>query len=215
MSIEANAIEVLDHWYNSLELYQDNLPAKGSIGAAMHILSRLRTEFDLRIESHVAGGEAQITGLSAGTLRKLFLEFGETRELTSVGGRSNRGARGDVSLLLTALVPLRLESFASDKRNAVLIAMQRHIVDKYVSRFFAVKRVKATFDINDATWRFVNTILLNAKKSGKAGAVAEYLVGAKLAIRFPQKSIRNKRFSTSDAQGGFEGTSRSAARYFI
>ena len=94
--------------------------------------------------------------------------------------------------------------------------MQRHIVVGYVSRYFAVKRVKATFNINDATWLFVHTILENAAKSGKAGAVAEYLVGAKLAIKFPNKEIRNKRFSVSDARWfcrGLRGRQNRVPRY--
>ena len=153
----------------------------------------------------MADKEAQITGLSASALRKLLGKFGETRALSAIGGRSNRGARGDVALLLAALEPLRLESQPSEERIRILTAMQRHIVDSYVSRYFALKRVKATFDVNNATWHFVNTILENAAKSGKAGAVAEYLVVAKLAPCYPKKEIRNKRFSTSDVQGGFAG----------
>ena len=42
MSLETQAIEVLEKWYGSLDLYQDKLPAKGSIGAALHVLNRLR-----------------------------------------------------------------------------------------------------------------------------------------------------------------------------
>ncbi len=205
MSLLANAIDVLDVWYKSLVLFQDKLPAKGTIAAALHVLDRLQAEYDLRISSHVAAGEAQITGLSSPALRKLLARFGETRALSAVGGRSNRGGRGAISLLLASLEPLRLEALPDEMRREILTAMQRHIVVGYVSRYFAVKRVKATFNINDATWLFVHTILENAAKSGKAGAVAEYLVRAKLAIKFPNKEIRNKRFSVSDAQGGFAG----------
>ena len=205
MSLEEEAIEVLDGWYNALDLFQDKLPAKGSIAAALHVLERLQTKFDLQIGSHVAGGEAQITGLSSSALRKVLAKFGETRALSAVGGRSNRGARGAIAILLAAIEPLRFEKLPDDERTLILSAMQRHIVEVYVSRYFAVKRVKATFNANDATWRFVNTILLNARQSGKAGPVAEYLVGAKLALCFPKKEIRNKQFSTADVQGGYAG----------
>lgn len=203
--METDAIQVVDDWYSDLDLYQDRLPAKGSIAAALHVLNRLRSSYDLSISSHVAGGEAQITGLSAAAIQKVLAEFGETRTLSAVGGRSNRGARGDIAKLLDAMAPLRLERMDESRRIAVLKAIQQHIVTKYVGRYFAVKRVKATFNINTTTWRFIQTILDNAKASGKAGAVAEYLVGAKLTIRFPNKAIRNKRFSTSDVQAGFAG----------
>ena len=79
MSLLANAIDVLDVWYKSLVLFQDKLPAKGTIAAALHVLDRLQAEYDLRISSHVAAGEAQITGLSSPALCKLLARFGETR----------------------------------------------------------------------------------------------------------------------------------------
>lgn len=203
MSLEESAISVLDGWYSGLETYQDKLPAKGSIGGSLHILERLRVEYALDVAAHVAGGEAQIRGLSAGAVRKLLARFGEGRALSSIGGRTNRGARGDIAKLLAAMKPLRLEGESDDVRNHVLEAMQRHIVTKYVPRYFAAKRVKAAFDTNAATSRFIAGIIENARASGKGGAVAEYLVGAKLALLFPEKQIRNKRFSTADV--GFEG----------
>lgn len=205
MSIKEDAIKVLDDWYTRLEVYQDKLPARGSVGAALHVLNRLRNEYQLDIAAHVADGEAQITGLSAGSVRKILEDFGEKRPLSAVGGRSNRGARGDVARLLERMRPLRLERVSESVRNKTILAMQKHLVAEYVSRFFAVKRVKALYDAHAATWRFVQTILDNARGSGKAGAVAEYMVGAKLALRFPDQSIRNKRFSTSDTQSGFAG----------
>lgn len=205
MSVTAEAIRVIDEWYAGLDVYQDRLPAKGTIAAALHVLQRLRTDYTLDISAHVAGGEAQITGLSATAIKKILAAFGETRVLSAVGGRSNRGARGDIGLLLDAMQPLRLERQSAETRDTVLVAMQQHIVTEYVSRFFAAKRVKSTFDPASATEHFIEAILMNARESGKAGPVAEYLVGAKLSLRFPGKEIRNKRFSTSDVQGGFWG----------
>ncbi len=205
MSLEASAIRVVENWYANLDLYQDKLPSKGSIAAALHVLNRLRSNYDLDIASHVAGGEAQITGLSAGALRKVLAEFGEARVLSAVGGRSNRGARGDVAKLLDEMRPLHLERRPEPERIQVIAAMQRHIVVNYVGQYFAVKRVKATYDRNASTWKFIHTIIENARASGKAGPVAEYLVGAKLKLRFPDKVIRNKRFSTADAQAGCAG----------
>jgi hypothetical protein len=205
MSLESRAMDVLRDWYSNLHRYQDNLPAKGSVTAALHVLGRLRREYDLNVASHVAEGGSQIAGLSAASLRKTLTEFGETRQLTSVGGRSNRGSRGDVAALLAAMQSLQLDSKTLAARQDVLTAMQRHIVNEYIAVYFALKRVKATFDPNSATRQFIHTILNNAKETGKAGAVAEYLVGAKLQLKFPDENIRNKRFSTADVQSGHCG----------
>jgi hypothetical protein len=204
-SSESRAIQVLDDWYSRLELYQDRLPAKGSIAAALHVLNRLQSDYRLDISAHVAGGESQIAGLSATSLKKVLVEYGETRTLSAVGGRSNRGARGDVAALLAAMEPLDLETKPKVDRVRALKAMQQHIVTEYVPLYFSVKRVKAIFNINDATWKFIHSILENARQSGKGGPVAEYLVGAKLSLRFPGKEIRNKRSSESDVQAGYYG----------
>ena len=93
ISLQSVATQVLDDWYSRLDLYQDKLPSKGSIAAALHVLNRLQSDYNLEISAHVAGGESQITGLSAASLRKVLAEFGETRAMSSVGGRSNRGTR--------------------------------------------------------------------------------------------------------------------------
>lgn len=199
------AIQVVDEWYASLHPYQNDLPARGSIAAALHVLGRLRNDYQLDIASHVAGGQAQIVGLSARGLKSILAEFGETRPLSSIAGRTNRGARGDIAALLAAMRPLQLEQQSESVRVGILKAMQQHLVTAHVSLFFAVKRVKAIFDPSAATAQFIDAILENARQSGKAGSVAEYLVGAKLACRFPTKTIRNKIASVSDAQGGFAG----------
>ncbi|MBC7782258.1 MAG: DUF4928 family protein [Burkholderiales bacterium] len=205
MPLIAEAIQIVDEWYASLDLYQDRLPSKGSIAAALHVLNRLRDDYELDIAAHVASGEAQITGLSANALKRLLSEFGESRILSSVGGRSNRGARGDVAKLLESMRGLGLTEQPVEIRVDVLRAMQQHIVANYVGLYFAAKRVKALFEPSSTTERSIGIIIENARQSGKAGPVAEYLVGAKLELRFPDKLIRNKRFSTSDTQGGYSG----------
>lgn len=205
MSVADEAVRVIDHWCSSLRKYQDQLPAKGSIATALHVLGRLRVDYRLDITAHVADGEAQITGLSTRAVKTILAEFGETRALSAVGGRSNRGTRRVASSLLSAIRPLNLEELDQATRDQVLRAMQQHIVTNYVSQFFAAQRVKALFDPSTTSSRFIDAILENARSSGKAGPVAEYLVGAKLACRFPNIPIRNKRFSTSDAQAGLAG----------
>jgi hypothetical protein len=101
--------------------------------------------------------------------------------------------------------PLDLGAEPEVDRVRVLKALQQHIVREYVPLYFSVKRVRAVFDINDPTWKFIHSILESARESGKGGPVAEYLVGAKLSLRFPEKEIRNKRSSESDVQGGYYG----------
>lgn len=205
MSPDDRAISVLVEWYDRLDRYQDRLPAKGSIAAALHVLNRLCDDYQLTLDAHVAKGGMQITGLSAKSVAEILQRFSETRTLTAVAGRSNRGGPGDVRKLLEAMKPIGLDQLSAKRRIAVLQAMQEHMVKRFIPPYFAARKVKAAFDPSAATARFVRFILDEARDAGKAGAVAEHLVGAKLALLYPGKSIRNKSFSTSDAQGGHEG----------
>jgi hypothetical protein len=205
MSKRSEARRALDEWYERLDRYRDKLPAKGSVAAALVILRRLSETFDLDIANHVSGKGAQITGLSGKAVQNILTEFGETRVLSAIGGRSNRGTRGDMEGLLDTIAPLGLENVSADERRAILRAMQQHVVEHYVPRHFAVERVEAPFDPAEATYGFIGGLLDNARASGKAGPVAEYLVGAKLAFLYPQKNIRNKQFSTSDTAGDHGG----------
>lgn len=205
IALEAQAIRILDDWYESLDLYQNKLPPKGSIQAALVVLNRLRENYDLSISAHVSEKEAQIAGLSGASVKKILAEFGETRILSTIGGRSNRGARGDVARLLEAMESLKLAEQPTELRSRVLCAMQRHLVTEHIPKFFSAKRVKASFDRAAATWMFIHALLGNAKQNGKGGAVAEHLVGAKLALKFPHVEIRNKPTSSADFQHGYAG----------
>lgn len=198
------AIAVLQDWCDGLKLF-GGLPAKGSIAAAIHVLERLKVDYSLNLDSHRSENEGQVAGLSAKSIETLLANFGEHRQLSSVGGRSNRGALPTAGTLLAAMGPLALDELAAEKRIEILTEMQRHLVETVVSRFFAAERVKAAFDPSANTASFIRALLANAEIANKSGPVAEHLVGAKLACLYPNKTIRNKSVTTSDAQGGHAG----------
>jgi len=77
--------------------------------------------------------------------------------------------------------------------------MQSFLVDRARDAFNADI---ISFDYNaGATSReIINKILQVARERQKAGDVAEYLVGAKLALRFPSYDIRNSAASAADEQ---------------
>jgi hypothetical protein len=199
-----DAIKVLRDWCDGLKLF-GGLPAKGSIAAALHVLERLKLDFSLNLDSHRSENEGQVAGLSAKSIETLLATFGERRQLSSVGGRSNRGALPTAGTLLVAMQPLALDKLETDERIAILTDMQRHLVEAVVAKFFAAERVKAAFDPSANTASFIRAILANAEDASKSGPVAEHLVGAKLACLYPEKTIRNKSVTTSDAQGGHAG----------
>jgi hypothetical protein len=61
------------------------------------------------------------------------------------------------------------------------------------------------FDPKLSTWLTIKQLLAEAKREGKAGYVAQHLVGAKLQLRFPNITISNESASTADKPTNRQG----------
>lgn len=193
-------------WYVSLRpmrAYGDR-PAKGTIAAALIVLDRLREGCDLRLDAHLAPGGAQIAGMSLPALRRILERFGERREFPSEGGRTNRGNNTPIANMLAALGRGGLETMEAQARGAAIDEMQRFLVTT-LDAYYRLERIRFDFDARRPVRVLINDILLKARDRGQAGAVAQHLVGAKLAIRFPEKTIGNFPYSAADEQGGRSG----------
>ncbi len=185
-------------WFGSLERYNEDFPAKGTIAGALVVLDRLKSKFDLDIESHTAKGGSQVKGASGAAVKRILAVFGETRRFVAEGGRTNRGLRGDIKKMLDAIQELKLQSMTESSRNDILVECQRFLCGK-VTTFFSQKRLDCKYSPNLSAYQFVGGLLKAAKDRGKEGPVAQYLVGAKLQLRFPEEQIENKSYSTADA----------------
>jgi len=194
-----------EKWYQGLPPHKPSGgPARGTIGAALVVLEHLRTIYDLDIVHHQAKGGAQIKGLSAAAVAKILNRFGETRPFLKEGGRTNRGGPGDIVAMLDTLQKHNLERLTEGARAAVLTKLQQYLVDR-VKDFHNRQRLKVIFDPAKSTWQVIAEILNLAKENGKEGIVAQYLVGAKLALRFPELTVENLSYSTADDQLGRPG----------
>jgi hypothetical protein len=99
---------------------------------------------------------------------------------------------------------LGLDKQTDDKRIEFLQSCQRFIVDK-IREFHCQERIKIVFEPMGTIRDLVCQILDKAKEKGQSGQVAQYLVGAKLALRFPDLKISNDSYSTADQQLGRAG----------
>ena len=120
------------------------------------------------------------------------------------GGRTNRGLANAIETLLVLLKELKLEKLSQSERNILLAATQGFLAEK-VGEYFSRDRVKFSFSPENSAWQTVHDFLSNAREVGKEGQIAQYLVGAKLSVRFPSILIRNDTYSTSDVQSGSPG----------
>jgi len=197
---------VFEEWYKSLKIVKANGgPANGTIAAALVILENLQKDYNLNFESHLAPGGAQIKGASGAAVAAILKRFGETRPFAKEGGRTNRGGQGDIKPLFEKLAILKLEELPKEDRNNILIAFQAYLVENGVIAFHNRQKIKISFDHRLATRQLVQGILEEAKKEGKAGPVAQHLVGAKLQLRFPDIRISNESASTADRPTNRQG----------
>lgn len=126
------------------------------------------------------------------------------RQFVSEGGRTNRGLRGDIEAMLAALDSLKLDRIAERERVEFLESCQRLLVEQ-VREWHNRQRIEIVFDPSTTTRDLVRQILATAKEREQSGQVAQYLVGAKLALRFPNADVPNQSYSTADQQLGRAG----------
>ena len=189
-----------EEWYTSLKFVKaNNGPANGSIATALVVLNRLSTDYDLDFNAHIADGGMQIRGASGAAVGVILKSFGEERPFAKEGGRTNRGGPAEVKALLQMLKSLRLERKSEDERNEVLYSMQSFLVDR-VRDFHNRQKIKLTFNPALSTWHIVHNLISEATAEGKAGYVAQHLIGAKLQLRFPNIVVSNESGSTADMQ---------------
>jgi hypothetical protein len=192
-------------WFDSLPKVKANDgPAKGTIATALIVLDRLKEDYNLNLQAHRAAGEAQLKGASGAAVQKILLRFGEHRPFAKEGGRTNRGGPGQIQSMLEELKTMKLASLSPEERNSILESFQGFLVDR-VRDFHNRQRLKISFDPSKTTWQLVSELLSLARETGKEGPVAQYLVGAKLQLRFPDEAIENRSFSTADDQLGLVG----------
>lgn len=206
MSIEEQARQTITGWFGTLEPDRRYapLPPRGAVAAALVVLERLKQQFDLDADAHVTTGRGQIAGMGVGALRRVLAAHGEERSFLREGGRTNRGNHALVASLLEAVRAANLDRLTADERAAALSAMQRFLVER-VNDYFQQERIKVEFDPTKPARTFVADALALAERKGRADYVAQHLVGAKLAVRFPNLTIDNFSGSAADEQSRRSG----------
>ncbi len=203
--IVKRGLELFEAWYNDLPVHKaSGGPAKGTIAAALVVLERLRESYLLDIKVHTAPGGVQIKGVSGQAVKKILARFGEIRPFVKEGGRTNRGLRDQIKMMLETLDKAHLENLSAEKRADILNEMQRFLLRK-VEAFHKRERIKMIYDPSKSTWQNIQSLLSAARETGKEGPVAQHMVGAKLQLRFPEITVGNESYSTADDQLGRPG----------
>jgi hypothetical protein len=101
--------------------------------------------------------------------------------------------------MLAALRSASIAELPEPERADALTALQSFLCDR-VKEYHNRQRLSVVYDPAQSTWQAVRNLLDEAAKCGKEGPVAQYLVGAKLELRFPDVEIGNESYSTADDQ---------------
>lgn len=199
--MKINSENIIKDWWET-----HSTKARGDIAGGLVLLERLRKNFSLDINDHKTDNGDQLRGLSAENVNRILQTFGENRALLKVGGRSNRGLMKKIAPLLDAIKNsgMRELPFMSPKREHELRAMQRFLAARATEQLNA-KKIAFEYNAGATSHKIISAILEVAAARQKAGDVAEYLVGAKLALRFPRLEIRNAPASAPDDQAKESG----------
>jgi len=191
-------------WLERARRQDDGLVAKGTLSGALVIFDKLKQECKLDIDYHTAKGKSQLAGVTGSAVRRILLEFGETRRFTSEGGRTNRGLRGAIAGLLVALKQSGLDKCAKVNRITILTEFQKSLVEE-VRKHHNLERLKISYSPLKTAFQMIYELLESARKTNKGAQLAQHIIGAKLAIRFPDVDIKNESYSTSDSSTGRHG----------
>ncbi|WP_287004228.1 MULTISPECIES: DUF4928 family protein [Gordonia] len=202
-SVWAAIEDAVDPWYESRR------SKKGRVNTNVMCVG-------LILADHMANGvpilestyraESQVKNIGAARIHQILARHGETRQFLREGGRTSRGSLP----LANALAPIisdaagaaGYDKLSDDGQARVRNALQAWFVGKVQADYFARQRLSAAIDPALPVRTNVATLLEAARTQGgnNAGAVAQHLVGAKLAMRFPDETVSNHGYTTADAQ---------------
>ena len=131
-------------------------------------------------------------------IQSILSRNGENRRFTAEGGRTTRGTVPAAEGLVARLNQIEpLTTLPDEERGLVIGQLQVWLVER-VQDYFGRQRIEVEVNLNKPSPLIVADILEAA--GSKAGAVAQHLVGAKLAVRFPGLDIENFSYTTADQQ---------------
>lgn len=197
------ALSELAGWYDSERPSPTQEPERYVVCAGLAVLERARQVFPLAHTDYITDKNQVKTG--GPFIKAILARYGETRTYASEGGRTTRGTRTAAEHWAARLNALTAVSELDlDKRAELIDRLQGWLVD-HVREYFNRKRIEVEIDLEKPAPLIIRDILEVATARGAAGPVAQHLVGAKLAIRYPDLTIENHNYTTADQQLGRSG----------
>jgi hypothetical protein len=178
--------------------------------AVMLMLTRKAAEaYPLDEDDFITRGGGQVKGLSGPAVQRILEGHGIERVLSSEGGRTSRGTVNfarEYAAFLNGLGDGPLRRTGEEAKREAFEAIEARLVE-LVRAHFATRKLAIQVNPELSPTAMVTAILEAAKErqaeipgSTALGAVAQHLVGAKLALRFPEAALANHPFTAADEQ---------------
>lgn len=204
LDAKTQAIEALVSWYEGEKTSPDEDPKRYVVCAGLAITELIRKTFPLTERDYLTE-KNQVKKTGGPAIKSILERFGESRQYAREGGRTTRGTRPAAERLVKALNAISaLSQLSESERQEVMDALQEWLVDR-VKEYFDRKKIDVEITLDKSGQQIVAGIIEAATARGVAGAVAQHLVGAKLALRYPHLNIENHSYTTADIQLGRPG----------
>jgi len=160
---------------------------------------RLKEKYPLDVKDMDTGG-GQVPGLSGANIQRILRDHGIEKKYSSMGGRTTRSSTPIARALMEKLEDhVDLGSLTEEERAQVAEVVELWLVDQ-VRAYFARKKLEVEIDLTKPGPVIVEDILRASYDKKIGGPVAQHLVVAKLARRFPGKKIENYPATAPDEQ---------------
>jgi hypothetical protein len=201
LPIRETATNELSKWYESFRRDGVHEPDRYVVCAGLAVLEHARGAFPLQRSDYVTPKTQVKTG--GPFIKTILARYGEDRPYASEGGRTTRGTLSAAEQLAEQLNALEaLAALPHEERIEVIDGLQRWLAER-ATEFFNQQRIAVGLDPTTPGDVAIADVLVAA--GSKIGAVAQHLVGAKLAVRFPEMEIENHSYTTADQQLGRHG----------
>ena len=195
----------LRQWFDSHRPSANEEPNTYVMCAGLAVLERMRRAYPLHRADYVTPGNQVRT--SGALIQSILERNGEERRFTREGGRTTRATVPAAEGLAAGLnETAALASLSDEDRGQVIDELQVWLVER-VRDYLDRQAIEVEVNLGKPAPQIVSDILEAA--GTKSGAVAQHLVGAKLAIRYPELEIENFSYTTADQQLGRPGRLRS------
>lgn len=160
---------------------------------------RIRDAYPLDDRDLDTGG-GQVPGLSGKAIQAILRDHGITKTYAKMGGRTTRSSTPIAKALIAKLDnSVNLTSLSNAERLQVAADVEECLVGM-VRAFFGRRKLEVEIDLSKPGPVIVEDVLRAAYAKKVGGPVAQHLVGAKLARRFPEKTIENYPATAPDEQ---------------